>query len=155
MNLMNCDRTQHVQSYYDGEMNSADRSVFESHLSSCAVCSAELDDLRRLSTHLAGASIPSVSKTALARFHGAAEVAEDRGVLRLAEWLTAAAAAVLLIGVMGLFRQDTTHASAPDTWEQAAIAYPTDHDPTVGSDDLQLTEWMRTDLSASHKRENR
>ena len=39
--------------------------------------------------------------------------------------------------------------------EQAAIAYPTDHDPTVRSDDLQLTEWMRTDLSPSHKRSNR
>jgi hypothetical protein len=83
----------------------------------------------------------------------AVNVAEERGVLRLAEWLTAAAAAVLVIGVTGLFRHETTHAaSAPDVWEQAAIAYPADHDPTVQSDVLQLTEWMRTDLSPRRER---
>ena len=150
---MSCDQRQHVQAYYDGEINPADRAAFETHLGTCAACSAELDDLRRLSMHLAGASIPALSQSALARFHGAADVAEERGVLRLAEWLTAAAAAVLLVGVMGLFRHDNTHASAPDTWEQAAIAYPTDHDPTVGSDVLQFTEWMRTDLAVTHQRE--
>jgi len=152
---MSCDQTQHVQAYYDSEMIPADRAAFELHLRNCPACVLELDDFRRLSSHLAGASIPSLSKDALSRLHGVADVAEERGVLRLAEWLTAAAAAVLLIGVMGLFRHDNTHASAPDTWEQAAIAYPTDHDPTVGPDELQLTEWMRTDLSATHQREKR
>ena len=152
---MNCDLTKQVQAFYDGEMNPADRAAFGAHLSACTICSAELNDLRRLSTHLAAASIPSLSQDAMARFHQTANVAEERGVLRLAEWLTAAAAAVLLVGVMGLFRHDTTHASAPDTWEQAAIAYPTDHDPTVGSDVLQLTEWMRTDLSPTHQRDER
>jgi|SRR5438128_9725875 len=152
---MNCDHTQHVQAFYDGEMNSADRAAFQAHVATCAICSAELDDLRRLSTHLATASIPSLSQDALARFHRTANVAEERGVLRLAEWLTAAAAAILVIGLTGLFRHDTTHASAPDTWEQAAIAYPTDHDPTVGSDVLQLTEWMRTDLSSPGQKRER
>jgi anti-sigma factor RsiW len=152
---MSCNQTQHVQAYYDGEMISADRAAFELHLRHCPACVLELDDLRRLSRQLAGASIPSLSKDALARLHGVVDVAEERGVLRLAEWLTAAAAAVLLIGVMGLFKHDNSHASAPDTWEQAAIAYPTDHDPTVGPDVLQLAEWMRTDLSATHQREQR
>ncbi|SRR6266568_1281778 len=152
---MICDQTKHIQAYYDGEMSAADRAAFGAHLSSCGICSAELDALRRLSTDLAWASIPALSQTALARFHRTAEVAEERGVLRLAEWLTATAAAILVIGLTGLFRHDTTHASAPDAWEQAAIAYPTDHDPTVGPDVLQLTEWMRTDLSPSHKREKR
>jgi len=150
-----CEQTKQLQAFYDGELSAAERGAFEEHLLICPVCSAELAELHRVSEHLAGASIPSLSKNALARFHRAADVAEERGVLRLAEWLTAAAAAVLAIGLMGLFRNDTTHASAPDTWEQAAIAYPTDHDPTVGSDVLQLTEWMRTDLSPTHQRNNR
>ena len=152
---MTCDQTQNVQAYYDGEMNVADRAVFAAHLGTCAICSAELDHLRRLSTHLATVSIPALSPDALSRFHRTANVAEERDVLRLAEWLTAAAAAVLVIGLTGLFKHDTTHASAPDVWEQAAIAYPTDHDPTVGSDVLQLTEWMRTDLSPEHMRDKR
>ncbi|HEV8291223.1 MAG TPA: zf-HC2 domain-containing protein [Tepidisphaeraceae bacterium] len=152
---MNCDQTKHVQAFYDGEMSAVERAGFEAHLKACAICSAELEDLRRLSTHLAAASIPFVSQEAIARFHRAANVAEERGVLRLAEWLTAAAAAVLVIGLTGLFKHDTTHASAPDVWEQAAVAYPTDHDPTVQSDVLQFAEWMRTDLSPSQKRDQR
>ncbi len=152
---MTCDQTQHAQAFYDGEMNPADRAAFQAHLATCSICSAELDDLRRLSTHLAAASIPSLSNNALSRFHRTGQVAEERGVLRLAEWLTAAAAAILVIGLTGLFRQDTTHASPPDTWEQAAIAYPTDHDPTVHSDVLQLAEWIRTDLSPGNHGEKR
>jgi len=150
-----CEQTKHVEAYYDGELNAADRAAFEAHLPSCADCAQELQALRRLSGHLAGMSIPALSDEAMARLHGSMNAAEERGVLRLAEWLTAAAAAVLLVGVMGLLRQETTHASAPAAWEQAAVAYPTDHDPTVQSDVLQFTEWMRTDLSATHKRENR
>jgi anti-sigma factor RsiW len=152
---MSCDQVQRVEAFYDGEMPSAQREEFASHLARCPVCMAELDALQRLSRELAALSIPSVSDEALARFHGSLNVAEERGVLRLAEWLTAAAAAILAIGLTGLFKHDTTHASAPDTWEQAAIAYPTDHDPTVQSEMLQFTEWMRTDLSPSHKREQR
>src|SRR4051812_6918399 len=150
-----CEQTKQVQPFYDGELSPAQRDAFEKHLVTCASCSVELADLHRLSTHLGKASIPALSAGALARFHGAVDVAEERGVLRLAEWLTAAAAAVLLIGLSGFFRHETTHASAPDMWEQAAIAYPTDHDPTVQSDVLQFTEWMRTDLSATHQRERR
>jgi len=152
---MTCDKVQLVEAFYDAEMPSADRDTFAAHLARCPICMAELDALQRLSRELAAVSIPSVSDEALARFHGTVNVAEERGVLRLAEWLTAAAAAVLAIGLTGLFKHDTTHASAPDTWEQAAIAYPADHDPTVQSDMLQFTEWMRTDLSPSQRRERR
>ena len=152
---MSCDQVHQVEAFYDGEMPSADRGVFAAHLARCPVCMAELDALQRLSRELAAVSIPSVSDEALARFHGTVNVAEERGVLRLAEWLTAAAAAVLVIGLTGLFKHDTTHASAPDVWEQAAVAYPADHDPTVQSEMLQFTEWMRTDLSPSQRRERR
>jgi len=152
---MSCDRTKLVEAFYDGEMNAADREAFETHLKTCGECQDELNHLRRISLQFANASIPSLSNDALARFHRAVNVAEERGVLRLAEWLTAAAAAVLVIGITGLFRHDTTHASAPDTWEQAAVAYPADHDPTVQSDVLQFAEWMRTDLSPGRRGEQR
>ena len=149
---MICGKTIFVEAYYDGEMNPAEREAFDAHLKSCGECRDELAHLRRIGAEFARASIPSLSDAALARFHRVANVAEERGVLKLAEWLTAAAAAVLAIGITGLFRHETTHASAPDIWEQAAVAYPADHDPTVQSDVLQFAEWMRSDLSA-HKRE--
>jgi anti-sigma factor RsiW len=152
---MICGKTIFVEAYYDGEMNAADREAFEAHLKGCGECQDELAHLRRISAQFAKASIPLLSQDGLRRLHGAVNVAEERGVLRLAEWLTAAAAAVLVIGITGLFRHDTTHASAPDTWEQAAVAYPADHDPTVQSDVLQFAEWMRTDLSPGQRREQR
>jgi anti-sigma factor RsiW len=151
-----CDQTKNAQAFYDGELNAADRAAFETHLRACAQCQNELVQLRKISLQLANASVPALTKDAIDRLHGAVNVAEERGVLRLAEWLTAAAAAVLVIGITGLFfGHDTTHANGPDPWEQAAIAYPTDHDPTVQSDVLQFTEWMRTDLSESHNRDQR
>ena len=152
---MICGETIFVETYYDDEMDAAERVAFEQHLKTCADCREELGHLRRISIGLSKLSIPGLSESAMARFHGAVNVAEERGVLRLAEWLTAAAAAVLAVGLLGLFKNEKTHASAPDAWEQAAIAYPTDHDPTVQPDVLQLTEWMHTDLSGSHKRERR
>jgi anti-sigma factor RsiW len=150
-----CEKTRQAHAFYDGQMSAGERLAFEEHLKTCTDCHNELYHLRKLSLQFANASIAAVSTDALARFHRAVNVAEERGVLRLAEWLTAAAAAVLVIGLTGLFKHDTTHASAPDVWEQAAVAYPTDHDPTVQSDVLQFAEWMRTDLSPSQKRDQR
>jgi hypothetical protein len=88
-----------------------------------------------------------LSEAGLSRFHESAKVAEERGVFRLAEWLTAAAAAVLLVGVLGLFQPQKTHTSAPDVWEQAAVAYPTEVESTARADSIQLAEWIRTDLA--------
>src|SRR5215212_10079877 len=137
---MQCDQTKNIQAYHDGQMSRAIRDAFEAHLAACGICGAELDQLRRLSTHLAAASIPSLSKDAMGRFHRTVKAAEERGVLRLAEWLTAAAAAILLVGVIGIFRHETTHAAAPAAWAQAAVAYPAYADSSDRADLAQMAE---------------
>src|SRR5438477_12749697 len=113
-----CNQTEKVHAFHDGEMPRGERNAFELHLMNCGVCAAELESLRTLSTRLASAQIPELSKAGLSRFHQSTKVAEERGVFRLAEWLTAAAAAVLVIGVAGLVKPQKTHPSAPDVWEQ-------------------------------------
>jgi anti-sigma factor RsiW len=148
---MSCDQTIQVQAYHDGEMSSAARAAFEAHLRACGVCALELESLRRLSARLASAPIPKISADAMKRLHANVGAVEERGVLRLAEWMTAAAAAVLLIGVLGFFRSDTTHASAPDTWEQAAVAFPAEAEPSERAELVQVAEWIRMDLSAGAK----
>ena len=142
-----CNQTEKVHAFHDGEMPRGERNAFELHLMNCGVCAAELESLRKLSARLASAQIPELSKAGLSRFHQSAKVAEERGVFRLAEWLTAAAAAVLVIGVAGLFKPQKTHPSAPDVWEQAAVAYPVDAESTARADTTQLAEWIRTDLA--------
>jgi anti-sigma factor RsiW len=149
---MNCDQSANVQRYYDGELSDADRRTLEAHLIICAACAAELADLRRLSSHLSGISTPTLSNESLARLHATANVAEERGVLRLAEWLTAAAAAVLAIGITGLMRGETIHAKAPDTWEQAAVAYPSEAVASERAELVQMAEWIRADLSGGSER---
>jgi len=142
-----CNQTEKVQAFHDGEMPFGEGNAFELHLMNCRVCAAELEALRRLSARLASAQIPQLSKAGLSRFHQSAKVAEERGVFRLAEGLTAAAAAVLVIGMAGLFKHQKTHPSAPDTWEQAAVAFPVDAEASSRADQIQLAEWIRTDLS--------
>src|SRR5687767_3999349 len=152
---MQCEQTEKVAAYHDGEMDAGPRAAFEAHLIACGVCAGELDELRRLSARLLMAEIPAVSAAGMKRFHGAVTVNEERGVLRLAEWLTAAAAALLLVGITGLFRSETTHASAPATWEQAAVAYPVDAEAPGRAEMVQIAEWIRTDLSGGDGRGGR
>jgi anti-sigma factor RsiW len=40
-------RSEEIAAYLDGELDSADRSLFESHIDQCAVCSKELREQRR------------------------------------------------------------------------------------------------------------
>jgi anti-sigma factor RsiW len=143
---MNCEQSGNVQRYHDGELDESQRRAVEAHLVSCAACAAELEGMKRLSARLAGVSIPALSSEALARIHGNVQAVEERGVLRLAEWLTAAAAAVLAIGIIGLFRGDATHANAPDTWEQAAVAFPSEAPSEERAELVQMAEWIRSDL---------
>ena len=145
--MMDCQRTQFVAAYHDGEMPLGERNAFELHLMNCGVCAAELEGLRKLSAKLAVVQIPQLSAAGLAKIHRSAKVSEERGVFRLAEWLTAAAAAVLVIGVAGLFKTQRAHPSAPDLWEQAAVAYPAEAESSSRADTLQLAEWIRTDLA--------
>ena len=153
MDAMACQQSKSVGAYHDGELPPAAREQFESHLPQCSACAGELGMLRAVSRALREAELPNISAAALARLHGAMlkhrEAAEpafnERAVLRLAEWLTGAAAAVLVAGLVGLFRDTPTSASAlaPLPWEQAAVTLQ--HEPQ-GQDPTQFVEWQPSDV---------
>src|SRR4051812_18269813 len=94
---MTCERAAQVHAYHDGECSPEVRVAIESHLADCEECTALLGDLRRMSQVVARAPLAAmpvglpdrVERRAWAR-------AGDRTVLRIASWLTAAAAAVLI-----------------------------------------------------------
>jgi len=149
---MNCDRSSQVQAYYDGELPAAEGALVEAHLRECAACREMLADLRGLSSAIAMAGMREASDEAVRRFGRAWKVARDRGVIRLAGWLTAAAAAVLmavLVGKPGTQGIESSGQSA--VWETAATTPPAEIEEDGGSDQLAMAQWMADDLSATSR----
>lgn len=98
---MNCDWNQKLSAFHDGELPPAERTHMEAHLLACAECSAELGRLQRTAKFLQAAVMPGMSGSALSRMRerlGAERMDLINGLrtARLAGWLTAAAAAVIL-----------------------------------------------------------
>jgi anti-sigma factor RsiW len=160
-NKMSGDQIQLAHRYHDGELSSADRAAFESHLASCGECRELLGELASLSQTLRTASLPAAGPSLQERIFDAWEAAQalrERGVRRMAGWLTAAAAAVLLLGLVGWPSESrgpsvvelTPTASAAETWEVAAVMPPDQRAEESGSPDLaQVAQWMATDLGAN------
>lgn len=134
MNPQVCEFLQMIDAYHDGELSVEQRGRFERHLAACGICEAELRSLRAISRRLAAGEVPSLSQAALDRLHEAASIGEERSVIRIAEWLTTAAAAVLLLGLVGLFKPSPTDRPAQNDWTPYAVTYANE-DPT------QLIEW--------------
>src|SRR5438067_4937361 len=94
---MSCDRVEQVHSYHDAELPLSQRGAFEAHLNECAECRELLNDLRRVSDLLAAAPLAELPPAAMTRFGQTwFAAAQDRGVMRIAGWLTSAAAGILI-----------------------------------------------------------
>lgn len=97
---MNCNREQ-IQFYYDRALPDAERAEVGAHLDACAECAAELARLSALGEFLrTGApELPTAQSLsplfARVRAGRMARLHEPR-VIRLAKWLTSAAAAIML-----------------------------------------------------------
>ncbi len=112
-----------LDAYHDQELGESQRRLFEEHLPRCAACSEALAQMRLLSRVLRGAALPALPGDVRARLRALSPIVRQRGVLRTAEWLTAAAAAVLVIGLFLLPRPQVSGAQqavlAP--WELTAV----------------------------------
>ena len=145
---MSCEKSSQVQAFYDGELPVLMRDDIDSHIRQCPDCAALLKDLQAMSAMLQGASLAPMPAATLKRVQQAWWANQDRGVLRLAEWMTAAAAAVL-VGAMMLWptmRDDNRSAPATPTWQVAAVMPPTQSREDV-ADVVELAQWMANDLA--------
>ena len=147
---MACDRASDGQRYHDGELMLDQRGHLEAHFHECAECRQALRDLGRLSLLLG--SVPGMEpRPQLAvRLHaGSRNAIRDVKTMRLASWLTAAAASIL-IGMLFLHRETGTDlVPSPETWEAIAIR-PTVEE--ISSDSLVLAQWMVDELSSVEQR---
>jgi anti-sigma factor RsiW len=150
---MTCDRIEQVHVYHDGQLGLAERLAVESHLATCGECALLLGELQAISQMVAEAPLPDVSDLSSDRYYAAWDVSEQRGLLRISSWLTAAAAAVL-VGSLLLWPHEKAKpeiAVAPmaSAWEAVAVMPPPERVGVDRPDELvELAQWMAEDLSA-------
>src|SRR3982751_1525940 len=130
---MTCEKITEVHAYHDGELDAGSRIALEAHLAVCDECRALLSELAGLSAFLSNAPLPVMPERAVSRFQGSWYEARDRGMVRVASWMTAAAA-MLLVGA--LLARPQAPAQTPvkvATWETYAIAPPAELHGESGS----------------------
>src|SRR5213083_431027 len=123
--MTSCERAFQVQAYHDGELTPADRGAVESHLAECAECRELLDELRDLSAMFSAAAMAQMPESSRNRLYGVwwkSRSNSDRSVRRITGWLTAAAAAVLAIGLLRAPGQAPAASARVDAWELEASA---------------------------------
>jgi anti-sigma factor RsiW len=140
-----CQQSEKVSAYHDGEMPAASRLEMERHLEQCPLCRAELEELRELSASLGNLPMPQASPAVLARMHRQVDQLAARSIYRLMEAGAAIAAAVLIVCMVGLLRQGPVPAPAPAPWE-AQAAYGSTVDLASGGSEAVLAGWTVQDL---------
>jgi anti-sigma factor RsiW len=151
---MTCEKLAEVQAYHDGELDSSRREAVEAHVRACGECAALLGELRGLSALLSGASLPVMPERAVSRMYGGWFEARDQGMVRVASWMTAAAA-VLLVGALLVRPGAPAGASAPaksGPWETYAVVPPAEIHGEPGSELAVAAQWMADDLSVGGRR---
>ena len=151
---MACCEFAQLQAYYDGELPARERETVESHLATCADCRRVVQELGAMSELIVAAPMAQMPAASRERFIEAWEAGSDRGVLKIAGWLTTAAAAVLAFAVInraptGQSEPVATAVPAPALWQTVASMSP----DVVEQDDnrgelIVLAQWMADDLSA-------
>jgi anti-sigma factor RsiW len=167
---MECRQSPQIEAYHDGRLDAAARAAVESHVLNCEACWRLLEQLRRLSLLVSHSPLAVMPPEAMERLANSWDLvrsralgermiqeraARDRGVLKIAGWLTAAAASLLMGGLVLLSPSRNTPTvvttevpATPVAWEPAAIMPPAtaqEGTPEV----VQVAQWIANDLSIS------
>jgi anti-sigma factor RsiW len=145
---MVCDKTNLIHRFHDGELSPAQQETVQTHLRDCAECRELLADLRRLSSLICESPAAEMPDGMVERLQQCRLAAADQGILRLAGWMTAVAAGVLIgaLLIRNAGRPET--ASRPAFWETVAVMSPAEVQDDVNSDLLVMAQWMADDLSS-------
>jgi len=144
---MACNQSQLVQRYHDGELSVEKRAVVESHLRDCGDCRDLLAHLVSLSSKLRAAPLVDIRPMTVARIRQSWRKAQDRSVLRLAEWMSAAAAAILIAAILTWPGHGNETASADSLWQTVAVTPPNESHEGANHELVVLAQWMADDLS--------
>src|SRR5688500_18063173 len=139
-----------IHAYHDGELPADRRAAVEAHVNACDACRALLADLRGMSQIVAAVPMADLPPHAMKRMQQAWWAAQDRGVRRIASWLTAAAAAVMFAAVLW------SPANRGDTNTSfTATVLMTPPTPVVDEpvdETVDAAQWIANDLSLAMSR---
>jgi anti-sigma factor RsiW len=144
---MSCEQSHLVHRYHDGELATHERAAVEAHLRDCAECRDLLAQFVSLSSQLRVAPLAEIRPMTIARIRESFRKSRDRGVLRLAEWMSAAAAAILIAAILTWPGKRGETASADSMWQTVAVTPPSESHDNVNHDLVVVAQWMADDLS--------
>ncbi len=148
MDATTCDKTQLIHRYHDGELTPAERQVVEAHVAECRSCRELLADLKRLTGFIRTASLVDMPQEAMPAIPRLRRTASDAGVLRIASWMTATAAAVLVAAILSAPADRLERSDQPASWETVAVTPPSElQGEPANSDLVVLAQWMADDLT--------
>ncbi len=150
---MRCDRAADIHAYHDGELSPAGRIAAQAHLRECAACRRLLEDLRGLASMLRDAPLPDLPGRAVGRMSLAFASSRDREVRRLAGWLTAAAAMVLVGSYLTAPGSAGALQGRQTAFEPVAEMLPIEPRGEAGAETMELAQWIADDLSHSAMRD--
>lgn len=99
---MICPDNQQLHRYHDQQLTTEQAAAVESHLQQCERCRTQLRALRHLSDMLFHAPLTEPNEQAMRRWARSSRQMRDSRIQRMAGWMMAAAAAIVL-GIFGLW----------------------------------------------------
>ena len=119
-------------------------------MATCAECAALLAELRGLSRVLVAAPRAELPAGGVERIVQSRQRVRDRGVLRIATWLTAAAASIVLATLLIQPAQQppVREATASAALWQTRAVMPPDEMDNSSTELLVLAQWMTDELGA-------
>jgi anti-sigma factor RsiW len=155
---MTCEHAHLVSLYHDGELPAGQRAGVEQHLAECDECREMLAELRAISRMVSASALRPMPEDFLSHLEENVDAANrDRGVLKIAGWLTSVAAAVLIASLLlwpmtrgggdGSGTLADTGGRTTLAWQAAAVMPPADNRDDAVPETVQLAQWMASDLS--------
>lgn len=147
-----------LMAYQDGELGGERLAQVEAHVGGCAACRAEVEGMKGLSGMFDGAREMKAPAGLAARIKMRARektsVWGEVETLKIARWLTVAAAGVMAVASAGLWLRsvDGVNTSVPVAgvqFDSASTLMLADASTagTPGNEDRQFAQWMVADLS--------
>ena len=153
--MSKCEGGRRVDAWHDGQMNAQERQAMEAHLRECPDCAREAEEARRMSRFMASARLPGLPPGGRERLMRLGGRRAEFTLVRLSEYVMAAAAMVLACCVGWLAVSGERSAATertPSLWESAAVT-PRTEALSANETESYMARWIVADLGRGSDRE--